>query len=258
MGKGPPEHSREEYLKEAFSETFQFEIRQSAYGYAYIGQKGSILLGRVGRLKSETIDLGPETGFAEKNENRWHAANFLLDVGDHEDGQKIAFEEISKIGSPLSITRGLIQHINSKNAEAKWEINAHAITETQDFWEAVSKYKGEITEMELSFVAPNLFGGRDKTTELLREWQRKNNMQTAAVKLHNADGALDPDSEDVRESLDIIGEGGGNAKLKTAGKTVYDSGKKAKKELISDEKNFPLSKETESRWLDLIKKLFRS
>ena len=258
MGKDHPEHSREEYLKEVFSKTFQFESRRSAYGYAYIGQEGSVLLGRVGKLKSETIDLGPDTGFAEINEDRWHAANFLLDVSDHEDGQKITFEEkISQVGTPLSVTRGMIEHINSENTEARWEINANTITETQTFWEAVDKYKGKITEMELSFVAPNLFGSRDKTTELLRDLKEKNNMQTTAVKLHNADGALNPDSEDVRGSLDLIGEGGGSAKLKTAGKTVYDSEKKAKKESVDDEENFPLGRKTKSRWRDLIERLFR-
>ena len=258
MGKGHPEHSREEYLKEVFGQTFEFQVHHSPYAYAYIGQVGSVLLGRVGKQRSETIDLGPETGFAEDSRDRWHAANFLLDTSNDEDGQKIAFEEASQAGAPFSATRSMVEHINSGNTEAKWEINVNTITEIQNFWETVDKYRGKITEMELLFVAPNLFGGRDKTTEILRDWKKKNNMQTATVKLYNADGTLKPDSEDVRESLDLIGKGGGSAKLKAAGKTVYNSENRAKKELVRDEENFSLSEDTKSRWQGLIKTLFGS
>ena len=257
MGEVHPEHSREEYLKEVFSKTFQFEIRNSVYAYAFIGQKGSVLLGRVGKLKSETIDLGPDTGFAETNEDRWHAANFLLDTSNGGDGQKIAFEEIAQVGSnPLSIIRSMVEHINSTNPEAKWEINANTITKTQEFWDTVNKYKNKITEMELSFVAPNLFGGRDKTTERLRAWHQENNMQTVDIKLRNVDGKLNPESEDVRDSVELISEGGGNSRLKVGRETVYNSKKKAKKELVRDEENFPLSEETKSRWSELIEKFF--
>ena len=252
-----PRHSREEYLKEVFGKTFEFYYRQSRYAYAFIGQEGLVLLGRIGRLKSEKIDQGPETGFAETSSPRWHAANFLLNTGNDSDGQKIAFEEIQTVGSPLAVTKGLIENINSNRADAKWEIIVNPITEEQDFWQTVDKYEGKITEMELSFVAPNMFGGRDKTTKVLKTWNEENNMQTASLSLHNKAGALNPDSENVRESLGLITSGGGSAKLKTGKQTVYDSETNVKKESISDEENFPISKETKSRWRNLIKILFR-
>ena len=252
-----PGHSREEYLKEVFGKTFEFNYRQSRYTYAFIGQEGLVLLGRIGRLKSEKIDQGPETGFAETSSPRWHAANFLLNTVNSPDGQKIAFEEIQTVGSPLAVTKGLIENINSIGADAKWEIIVNPITEEQDFWQMVDKYEGKITEMEFSFVAPNLFGGRDKTTKLLKTWNEENRMQTASLSLHNKTGALNPKSENVREGIDLIASGGGSAKLKTGKQTVYDSEAKVKKESISDEENFPISKDTKSRWRNLIGILFR-
>ncbi len=104
-GHQHPKHSRQEYLKEVFSEEIIFENHHLPYYFAPIGKLGSVLLGRIGRRKSETIEEGPETGFAEKIEPRWHAANFLLDASNHADGQKIAFEEKPDVGSPFSYNK---------------------------------------------------------------------------------------------------------------------------------------------------------
>ena len=256
MKKGHVEDSREEYLKKNFAEEFQFEARRSPYRYVYIGQEGSVLLGRVGREKLETVNLPPERAFDETDQARWHVANFLLDVSHHEDGQKIAFEGIHKLGNPLTIVRGMAERINSKNPEARWETTANTITEAQEFWDAVDEHKGKITEMELSFVAPNLLGGHEKLKESLKTLHEENNMQTTDIKLRNSEGKLEPDSTNVRESLIFIGEGGGNARLKVGRKTIYNSKERAKKELVKDEENFPLVEKTKSRWSSLIEKLF--
>ena len=256
-GHQHPEHSRQDYLKEVFSKLFKFQNRRIPYAFANIGEVDSVILGRVGRLKAETIEEGPETGFAEKIEQRWHAANYLVDTSDHADGQKIAIEEISEFGSTLSITRSMIDHINSSNANARWEIYAETIADKQEFWEVVSRYKGKITELELSFVAPNIFGGRDKTTTRLRELRQENNMQTVSVSLHNREGALNLETEDVRQSVDFVTEGGGRSKVKASGRTVYNSEQRGKKVTIDSEDNVTLGDETQSRWPNLIKKLFR-
>ena len=258
-GHQHPEHSRQDYLKEVFSKLFNFQYRRNPYAFAYIGEVDSVILGRVGRLKPETIEEGPETGFAEKSEQRWHAANFLVDTRDHADGQKIAIEEISELNSTLSITRSMIDHINTSNANAnaKWEIYAETIADSQEFWEVVDKYEGKITELELFFVAPNIFGGRGKTTERLKALQQENNMQTVGVSLHNKEGALNLDTEDVKQSVEFVTEGGGRSKVKAGSKTVYNSEQRGKKVIIDSEDNVTLGVDTQSRWPNLINKLFR-
>ena len=257
-GQQHPEHSRQEYLKEVFGKIINFKNRNKPYAFAYIGEVGSIILGRVGRLKSVAIEEGPETGFAKKIEDRWHAANFLPDTRNHEDGQKVAIEEIPDVGSTLFLTRSMVDSINSTNAIAKWEIFVETITDKQEFWDVVEKHRGKITELELSFVAPNIFGGRDKTTERLRALKDENNMQTTSVKIHNNDGALNVDTEDVRQSVDIISEGGGKTKVMAEGKTVYNSEQRGRKVFIDGEENFPIGEENKSLWADLSRRLFQS
>ena len=150
----------------------------------------------------------------------------------------------------------MAEHINSKNPEAKWEMTANTITDAQEFWDAVDKHRGKITEMELSFVAPNLLGGHDKIRESLKTLHEENNMQTTDIKLRNSEGKLEPDSKDVREGLIFIGRGGGGAKLKVGPKVIYNSKERAKKESVEDEENFPLIEKNRSRWSNLIEKLF--
>jgi len=252
-----PTHSRSEYLEEVFSQAISFVGRNIRYQYAYVGRLENIFLGRIGRQKTEKIVEGPEMKFAENRGDFWHAANILIDISDNPDGQKIAFQEEINIGKPLTVAEYLVQKINDTFIESRWQIAVNAITEARDFWKIVDKNKGHITELDITFVAPNIFGGHDKTTEALKKLSKENKMQETTVKLSNSDGELNPDSQDIRDSIEYISKGGGSAKLKTGKETVYSSEENAVSETVEEDLRVPLEEESKPFWPALIRRLFK-
>ena len=249
-------HTRREYLKEIFSKDIRFLGRTVPYSYVYIGETNSVILGRIGRIKAEVINDGPETGFADTTADFWHAANFLIDIDGSSDGQKIAFENSNDVGAPISIMQYLVDYINNKNIDAKWHIDVNTITETKEFWSVVEAYKGRLTELDLTYVAPNIFGGTDETTKALKKLNEKNNVQTTTVKLKNNEGALNPDSEDIHEGIDYIAKGRGKVKMKAGKDTIYDSEEKAVHKEVSKENQFSILEEAKTKWANLIKDIF--
>lgn len=256
MGDVPTE-SRQEYLLRVFGQDFSFSGHGISYHYAYIGSIDSYVLGRIGRQRLEQEAKGPETGLEETYERRWHAANILIDTSGHTDGQKIAFQNLGEVGNPTAIADRLIEGINAREQRSKWHIYVNPLTETQEFWGVVEEFKGNITELNLTFVAPNILGGTDKTRDALRKLRDTTHMEETSVRLKNRDGALNPDTDDVREELDYISEGGGRVDMKSRQRTIYTSEERVKTEDLSDEETFAVSEENKKKWPKLLQRLFK-
>ena len=142
--------------------------RYITFSYVFIGAEEPFLFGRIGRQIREVTSTGPDEKLAEQQEQVWQAANITIDTSGDPDGQKLAFQKWSRIGSPAAISESLINHINHTNPDKGWLISVRAITESKEFWDAAKQSKGRITHLEFTFVAPNIFGGADKTRAALR------------------------------------------------------------------------------------------
>ena len=101
------------------------------------------------------------------------------------------------VGQPLNVFRSLADHINHNNTNADWAISVNAITSEQEFWTAVDRYKGRIAELDLNFVAPNIWGGTTETENALKKLHAQNNAQEVEVRLKNVDKQLNPDSDTI-------------------------------------------------------------
>lgn len=249
--------SRHEFLKQELSKNFNFNHSGVNFDYVFIAQEQQFILARIGRPKTEIKLKGPETGFTESKENSWHAVNFIMDISNHNEGQKIALENDSDVGIPLSITKSLASYLN-KNIDSNWDITANPITDNSTFWNAAKENRGKITELQLTFVAPNILGGKDKTTEALRTWRDELNMQETQVNFKNADGTIEVDNQSVRDGIDVISKGGGSSKLKSGKKVIYSSQEEDVAVTKTVEKNldFALVKATINGWNILINSLF--
>lgn len=248
--------TRKDHLYNSLTKDMCFTLNDRVFSYIHIGVEGNYILSRIGHLKNETVNKGPETGFAETEQEFWHAANFIIDISGHSDGQKVAIEEVGEVGSPLQIIREFADQINKKSLDSGWEIVVNPLIERKEFWAVVECYKGKITELELTFVAPNVLGGMQKTREILRELKDQNNMQTASISLHNKNGKLNPDSKGVRESIDYITEGGGKTVMKAGREKIFDSDMQQISKIVDKETDIPITKETKPRWKSLIEKIF--
>lgn len=216
--------SKQEFLINAFRANRKFAGKGFSYHYAFVDQLDQYVFARIGRQRIENAADGPESGFEEKREPVWHAANIVIDTSGSPHGQKVAMEKSSDVGSPSAIIRSLITQINESRIRSAWTAHVNPITESTEFWQAVEINRGKITELELKFVAPNILGGTDKTRQALRKLRDESNMEETQLKLKNRDGKLEPDTPDIREELDYIAEGGGEVKLKSGKKTLYSSG----------------------------------
>lgn len=251
------EETRREYLFRVFTQDrIDFIGREIPFSYVFIDSLDSFLAGRIGRQKSSMLTDGPETGFAHTRSDLWHAVNLFLDTANDPDGQKLVIGESQQVGKPSSIAQHLIDHINAANPSSRWRITVNSITESHDFWEVATRFKGQLTELELEFVAPNIFGGKDQTSDVLRRLRRENNSQTTDVRLKNPDGGLNPDSDSIRESLEYIKEGGGNARLRVGKRTVYNTKTTPKTKEVSPDDDISVADQSKSLWATLVKSLF--
>lgn len=226
-GSAPSFRTRAEYLQETFSKKIEFEHWAKTFVYMPIGvdpvEEGAICSGRIGAQKTSNINAGPEEFFEPDTVTNWLASNFLLDTRDFNDGQKIAMQNRSDVGKPLSILSSLIKHINEANPDAGWELAVNSITEKTTFWQAVDEYSGQITRAEFKYATPNVLGLRSAINSTLKNYKDHENANQVSVTLENKTGGLKLDSQEVKDAVEYTSEGGGSTKLKVGVKTVYDS-----------------------------------
>lgn len=251
--------TRQEYLINIFSSETPIISTLSELQYVFIGKHKEFILGKIGKPKPEALTQGPETGFAEVLAQNWHTVDFIMDTSHHDDGQKIAVSYNKDVGKSVAILESLVKSINTTNNEAKWHISVNPITYVQDFWQAAQQNLGNIRELELTFDAPNMFGGKDATSKVLKDYKEKNNAQKTKVSLINSDGNLEVDQENVKDGMNLISKGGGRSKLTGKDREVLFDSKEAKQvsEKIEDEDHESLTKENSEQWIKTINKLFR-
>lgn len=254
-----PERNREDYLFYLFNQRIDFEYRKKTLVYIPIGVEKEgykhLLIGRIGRSIDTIENAPPESAFEERSRESWRAANVIIDIGDHSDGQKIAFQYHTKVGKPLPIAVQLIKEINKKNPDAGWFIEINLIKEKQSFWEAASKHKGEITSAEFTFVTPNILGIRSKLNEELKNARKKFYASSVMETLYNPKGNLNLEGNEIKDAVEYISEGGGKSKLKSGKKTIYNSENEGRREEIVDDE--PLKKESPSTWKRILERLFK-
>ena len=169
LGIGGRLPSRQEYLAAVFGADIAFRHRKRNYVYkAFPADDAQYLAGVIGRERALAISLPPEQKFAPSSVTDWETANVFLNTSGGVDGQKIAMQDINTIGKPLSVIRSLVDHINSEHKDADWQITVNAITSQEGFWTAVERNKNHISEIDLNFAVPNIWGGTEETTTALR------------------------------------------------------------------------------------------
>jgi len=107
---------RETWLRSALSKEYAFGQREVKYRYVpTIGPNRHLYVtGSIGRSRTQVHNLPPEEGFLPVESTVWRAVRILIDSRHHSDGQKVAIEDISEVGSTSSIISGLVK-LSPKN-----------------------------------------------------------------------------------------------------------------------------------------------
>lgn len=251
--------TRNAFLKQVFDNRIDFEVNESKYVYIKIddielnGKK--YIVGRIGKANNELISKPPEEEFAESSQINWKATNIVIDINSDPNGQFLVIQSAEKMAFPLTIAKSMTKLINDQNERFGWIIETNAVSEEGDFWKIANQYKGNISSVEFTFVTPNIFQLKNTLNEELTEAREMNNAEKLKASMSNSQNKLDIEQDNIRQGVDYISRGGGDAKIFSHGKIVYNSENLQKR--VAVKSNEPITKANKSFHERLIKTLFK-
>lgn len=235
--------SRADFLRAVFAAEVRFVHANRIHVYTpYPSSDPNILAGIVARERTVTIGKPPEEGYKKEIVPDWDTANVFIDVSGDLDGQKVAMQESDVAARPIAVFRSLTDYLNETYVTSDWLISVNTITSEQGFWDAVAKYRGNITEIDLVFAAPNIWGGKTETENALKQLSGEG-AKEVEVKLRNLDGKMDPGTKEnpgsIGEGVEYIRKGGGRLKIKSKNRTIYNSEDHAVRRTPKEDSSIP-------------------
>ena len=209
-----------------------YESRGTNLAYLFRAKNGDFIVGRVGRKSKIKRHLPPEKKFRSQDEESWPFCDVIFNLsGDHEKGQKIAFEYKSGVfSSPNEQLKHLAEKINEELMTYGYVFSVNPVTEEQEFWKIINDNKGKVEKLSFTFNAPNLFGLDNTLNEDLKNASKVYNINRATIELENSDGklAVPENSELIKQGVEYVARGGGQyaIKLKGRGRRVLESSNK--------------------------------
>lgn len=228
---------RERWIRIVFSKSIEFSHRGSPYHYiphqSPDGADDPLLFGKIGRKITSEENSPPEQGLEEVRRDSWKASSVIIDPRKHEDGQKLAMQSRPGVGSPFSVLKSLIIHINNI-LESPYIFDVRPLTDASGFWDFVKQNEGEISSITLEFIAPNMFGIGDHWDKEWEDLKANEHAVRATTTIENQNG-LNPDTERVRKAVEYASKGGGSVSARAKNGKRYNSKKRTKKVVVRSE-----------------------
>ncbi|WP_323796241.1 hypothetical protein [Nisaea sp.] len=223
------EFDRETWLQDVFSQQIQFIHRKEIFHFVPIVDQDDsfpgLIAGRIGRLVKVQENEPPERGLTETEREAWHASLVLIDPTHHGDGQKVAFQKDSSIGTPLRLLESLANKINNSGISEPFFIEVAPVADLQTFWDFTKKNEGKVTAVTFEFLAPNMFGIHDDYDQEMANLRDNEKIRRAKLQIESEEG-LELDTDRVRFAANYTTRGGGSLKARTSDGKTYDSNKK--------------------------------
>lgn len=234
---GPDKISREEWLRKVFNEEQPFEHYGSSFHYvpSKLNADSESIVGRVGRLVYREENKPPAEGLEAFTHEAWLAAVMVLDPSHHEDGQKLAIQNVNEVGSPKMLVKSLVSAINERYSRYPYAIEVGQIIDDQSFWGFVENNKGNVTSLTLDFIVPNMFGSQAEIEKDLQEFRDSEEVRKVRLNLANEDG-IKPDTKKIRDAVTYAAKSGGRIRARAKGKKTYRSDDTVKRTYIEDVK----------------------
>jgi len=247
---GPDKISREQWLRRVFNEEQPFVHHGSQFHYVPAQQDSDAgpVIGRVGRKVFREENRPPSEGLEDFTHEAWLAAVLVLDPTHHDDGQKLAIQNVTDVGKPIMLVKRLISAINERYPNGPYAIEVGQIIDEQSFWDFVERNKGKVTSMTLEFIAPNMFGGDDEITNDLREFRDSEKASKVRLTLANENG-ITPDTKKMRSAVTYATKSGGRIRARARPEKTYRSEDSVKRTYLED------VKETGAELIEVARKL---
>jgi hypothetical protein len=223
-GKNGEQLTREQWLRSVFGERIDFIHREAARRYDPDDKRTDPQRHIVARIGKETSlrDNDPEDHLRDRVRQIWRACLLIIDPSHHSDGQKVAIEAGTAIGSGFGNLQSLVNSINKRVPPEPYAIELHAISNQTNFWDYIHKNEGKVTSITLEVAMPNMFGGESSFEEDARRLRDREKARSLRETIENPDG-LEPDTERMREAVSYATRGGGRVKAKAKDAPPYDS-----------------------------------
>ncbi len=219
-----PAISRQDFLRFVFGDHCRFFHFGKEYVFTPSPTNSAddpMVSGYIGKEISKSVQSGPENLHALVTSSSWAASFIAMDTRPAE--QVLYFEERTDVGSSKAVLLSLVSERVSQFKGSSWVVDVEHKTRVCDFWEAVEKNKGSITQVDFEFVPANGLEGYDMMKNLHKHLTEPSNADQSGVSIKNSKGELVPQGEYVEGALQYASEGVGKATIKSGRKVIFRS-----------------------------------
>ena len=225
------QRSRTEYLSLAFSEARQFlSKKKTVFRFSPIPAPDGYAAGFFSKPSPKRLTHEDLTPYLAEN---YEASLFMISL---DKAQVIWMEHNQSVGSPKSILESFFDHLLKKTYLKDWAAYIRYFETEGDYWDAVRKYRSEITKIVFRYVPPNAFEGKKLAQKYHTAVQAEANNEILEETFKSAPGKMNPESEMMMANAEIAEQGAGEKELGGVdGKLLYHSGQGRKTETVPEE-----------------------
>lgn len=249
------ENSKESYLRNSFSKSWEFSHFTKPYIYNHVFVIQEYIGGYVACSSETSIRRGPGTHPTPTPD--WPHSNVILNFDHSARHQLIAVETNRRLGRPWPVIRRFVEHINEISPDAQFDIVAVPLADRADYLKAAEEHRGRISEVRFEFVVPNIKFMPSSLRVDLSVGRDEFNAQTMEVAINNKEGNVKADAPRLVELANEADKGIGTITMRWLRKVIFRSDSKIKTVDVTarnsivdiDERQFKATaRETFSKW----------
>jgi hypothetical protein len=227
--------SRRDYLAGAFGETRSFIHGRHVFGFAPMVAPAGYAAGFFGRGVKLKGKKGLDQKYAPETIQTNDSVLFVIDLADN--SQIAMMEHKNTVGSPKAVLDAFLMSLRRGNDGLRdYEPHVKYISSEENYWSAVKRWQGHITQIDFTFIPPNALQSSQKVMDFIREASRDAHSDTLQHRYKSNTGNLNPEAPIIAGSVDVALNGGGETVVKSGGKIIFSSSEsKMTTDIPSDE-----------------------
>lgn len=220
------EFEKTSYLRKVFRSPTHFTHYTQPYVLSPLDIEDDFVSGFI--AKGLAIPLRSAPGTKPTDVADWAHSNFFLSFKQDSSSHIFAGEINRRVGSPGSILRSFLEHINSNSKGSAYDIISVPVGNKDDYLHAARKFRGHITEVRFTFVVPNIKFLPSDLREVLTESRDEDNAQEVEHAVKNKDGNVNAESERLVGLAQEAEKGIGTIIMKWARRVIFRSSRKVR------------------------------
>lgn len=222
--------TKSEYLFNAFAQTTTFLYRGKPYEFRPFDAPEGYVAGFFSKPSPQVLNHADLTPYTAEN---FEAALFVMKV---DVDQVMWMENSYRVGSPKRILESFFDHLLKKTELVDWRAFVRYFEESEDYWNAVEKYRDQISQIVFRYVPPNAFEGKKLAQKYKTAVQEEANSEVLEERFKSAPGKMNPGSPMMEANAEIAEQGAGEKELRgPKNELLYSSGQGRKTEKVEEQ-----------------------